>query len=255
MLRVGDVPSKGLSSRPLPGWKTQRIHHFLSALEENYFYTLEWAVEVVDIREQFPLPLEATVAIAEQHGIAHPPKNKAPEVMTSDFLITIRNDDKLVDQVRTIKPAKDLASKRTLEKLELERRYWKAQNIDWRIVTENEISRPLAENVKWVHPFRNLRDHPGLTEKAVQRIEQVLAQEVRGGTLPLSTIATKCDDLLGQPPGASLTVVRHLLATRRWTTDMSIPIDPSKPVPLAPTQPITSEEHHGVIYQLASGMA
>lgn len=33
-LRVQDVPSKGLSTR-VEGWKTGRIHHFLSCLELN----------------------------------------------------------------------------------------------------------------------------------------------------------------------------------------------------------------------------
>lgn len=37
------------------------MHHFLSKLETNYFYWLDWSPIVSDIREQYPLlPLEET---------------------------------------------------------------------------------------------------------------------------------------------------------------------------------------------------
>ena len=64
-LLVRDVPSKGLSTR-IEGWKTGRIHHFLSELELMYYYVLEWSKIVLDIREQYPLlPLEETISIAQ----------------------------------------------------------------------------------------------------------------------------------------------------------------------------------------------
>ena len=90
-LTVRDVPSIGLSFR-VKGWKSHRIHHLLSQLELNYFYTLEWSLIVTDIREQYPLlPLSETWQIASLKGISHPtsPKTNQPVVMTTDFLITI----------------------------------------------------------------------------------------------------------------------------------------------------------------------
>jgi len=62
-LRVQDVPSQGLATR-IRGWKTGREHHFLSLLECHYFFLLEWSPLIVDIREQFPLDLDETRAIA-----------------------------------------------------------------------------------------------------------------------------------------------------------------------------------------------
>ena len=90
-LRVQDVPSKGLSTR-VEGWKTKRIHHFLSQLELLYYYVLEWSRAILDIREQYPLlPLEETISIAQSCGIPHPahPKTKKPVVFTTDFLLTV----------------------------------------------------------------------------------------------------------------------------------------------------------------------
>ncbi|MEI0738821.1 transposase [Paenibacillus sp. JTLBN-2024] len=53
-LNVQSISSKGRVSR-VSGWKTGRIHHFLSDNETRYFYLCEWSDAVIDIREHFPL--------------------------------------------------------------------------------------------------------------------------------------------------------------------------------------------------------
>src|SRR6266404_9067285 len=77
-LGVRDVPSLGLTTR-IQGRKTGRVHILFSELETALFYALEATPSVIDIREQFALPLEETQAIAEELSIAHPvdPKTKS----------------------------------------------------------------------------------------------------------------------------------------------------------------------------------
>ena len=70
-LTVQDVPSRGRSQRPL-GVVTGRAHHLLSDLERKTFLAIEFRDDVRDIREQFPLDVEETCAIAEQAGIRRP---------------------------------------------------------------------------------------------------------------------------------------------------------------------------------------
>ncbi len=152
-LTVRDVPSVGKSTRD-KGWKTGRTHHFLSILELLYYLILEWSLMVTDIREQYPLlPIDDTLAIAENLGIKHPvhPKTKEPVVMTTDFYISLRNESGNFEQARTIKYAVDLSKRSTLEKFEIERRYWEVRGIDWGIVTEHEIPTELAKNVDFLH--------------------------------------------------------------------------------------------------------
>ena len=67
-INIQDFPSNGLSTRG-KGWKTNRIHQFLSKLERDYFYVLEWNNIVIDIREQFPLIREDTWCIANEKGL------------------------------------------------------------------------------------------------------------------------------------------------------------------------------------------
>lgn len=226
-LHIQDVPSQGLASR-IKGWKTRRVHHLLSELETSYFYVLDWSLPVLDIREQFPLlPLEETLAIAEQCGVAYPadPRTKEPVVMTTDFVVTVRQSVGSIEQARTVKYAQDLQSKRNLEKLEIERCYWQRRNIDWGIVTEREVSKTLAENIKWLHPYLDLNDLP---QSDITRITMVMTPLVLQAKDSLADIAAICDDQLGLRPGLSLLVVRHLLANRVWQVNMVQPIQPSE---------------------------
>lgn len=227
-LHIQDVPSKGLASR-IKGWKTDRVHHFMSLLELAYFYFLEWLLQVVDIREQFPLfPQKETLAIAESCGVSHPfdPKTRHPIVMTTDFNISVMKEGGIVDCVRTVKYIKDLRSKRTLEKLEIERRYFAARNMDWGIVTENEIPRILAKNVEWLHEYRELAYFTSLSQGDVRQISVVLTERVTIQNAPLSHITLECDDMLGLDVGTSLSIARHLLAIRVWQVDMMKPLNP-----------------------------
>ena len=233
-LLVQDVPSQGLATR-IKGWKTKRVHHLLSNLELSYFYVLEWSPIVFDIREQYPLlPLEETLAIAEQCGIRHPtdPKTQEPVVMTTDFFISVPQSIKVIEQARTLKTAKDLQSQRTIEKLEIERRYWQGRDIDWGIVTEREIPEALAKNVEWVHPFFETEDLSSFLQYEINRITTALTLKIAKDNAPLADIAAECDNLLGLEPGTSLSVSRHLLANRRWLVDMNRLIQPSKPLVL-----------------------
>lgn len=230
-LRIQDVPSQGLATR-IKGWKTGRCHHFLSKLEWHYFYALEWSPIVSDIREQYPLELTETLAIAKRLGITHPtdPRTRQPIVMTTDFINTVRQAGNLIDHARSVKYAQQLSSERTLEKLEIERVYWSERNTDWGIVTEQEVDSILAANVSWVHAYREAAEVSALKGKIIQRIEAVLTPRVNEQQIPLRDLTDACDDQLGLSPGMSLTVVRHLIANRQWEVEMRLPINTAKPL-------------------------
>jgi len=237
-LRIQDVASIGLATRDR-GWKTERIHHFMSQLEWFYFYSLEWSPDVLDIREQFPLSIEETLAIAKRLGIRHPadPRTKEPIVMTTDFVVTVGNMTQNTIVARTIKYENKLASQRVMQKFEIERVYWTSRDVDWGIVTEREISREFAGNVQWVHSHRNLASLAPTTEETVRKVEEYLAPKLFSNSTPLRILTDECDRTVMLPVGTSLAVVRHLLANRRLETDMNIGIQPEK-VLLLTAQPI-----------------
>ncbi len=135
-LTPGDLPSRGRSHRLL-GMTTGRISYFLSDLERDLFLLLDWQRSTVDLREQFPLDIEATQAIADRLNIRHPqaPGTPQPAVMTTDLLLDRRGAEGVETRAYAVKTAEDLEKPRTLRKLEIEWVYWKERGTPWNIVT------------------------------------------------------------------------------------------------------------------------
>ncbi len=96
-VRVQDVKSHGHSGK-IEGIKSGRTHHILSEQESCFFYLAEFSNSVVDIREQFPLlPLSLSLKISKLLDVEHPkhPISKDPIVMTTDFLLTCSNGNRI----------------------------------------------------------------------------------------------------------------------------------------------------------------
>jgi hypothetical protein len=225
-LHIQDVPSIGLVTRDL-GWHTGRVHHLMSLVEWMFFLILEWSTIVVDIREQYPLDREKTVAIANDLGILHPTdkKTKEPIVMTSDFVITIKKPIGTEDLVYSAKLAKDLSNIQTVEKLEIERVLWSYTSSQWFITTELDIDPVLSKNIELVHPFYYLHLQKSLTKDLVRAVEEIVVPRLHAESQPLMELTDQCDVRLGLKPGTSINAVYHLIATRRLPVDMSIPIE------------------------------
>jgi hypothetical protein len=228
-LTIHDVPSKG-RSHVVQGWKSRgRDHHLLSDGELYCFYAFEWFRCIKDIREQFPLSQEATLAIAEGMGISHPahPISKHPIVMTTDFLLTLEQGGQTIYHALTFKYVSDLNVKRTrtVEKFEIERIYWKTKDIYWAIVTEQQLPMTLVRNVSIIHESL-LLDGYGLTQDEISDISTWLTLRVKQQDKALRHLTSECDRSLGFEPGTSLRIAYHLIANRHWLIDMNVPIEP-----------------------------
>lgn len=229
-ITIQDVPSKGRSTR-LRGYKSGRQHEFLSDMETNYFYILEFSDGIVDIREQYPLlPLEETLLIAESLGIRHPlnPKTKEPIVMTTDFLITVQSGGKSVDVARTVKPSDQLVDKRILEKFEIERHYWTGRGIDWGIVTEKEIDRNVTDNIKKIREYWNLRELDGFKsfdEELVADYVHSYIERLAVSDESVRVVSGRFDRELGLASGSGLSFLYYLIVNKLIRIDMTVPID------------------------------
>lgn len=216
-LTIQDVPSSGRVHRTI-GWKTEREHHFLSDLEYNYFCLCDWADNVIDIREQFPLDRGVTIAIAQECGIKHSVdiKTKTPIVMTTDFFLTVREGKQLIYKARTLKLSKDLNNKRIIEKFEIERLYWERQGVDWSIVTEQEIPADLVNNLKYIKQSYDLE------ETALAQLFLTEWNRFEGNLLPN---LTDFDKAYNFEQGTALSLYKHTLAKKILVVDMTKKID------------------------------
>lgn len=221
-ITIHDIPSRGYVSR-ICGLKTSRIHHLLSRNETAFFYCLDASDRVLDIREQYPLlPVGETLRIAEETGIRHPrdPKSRYPYVMTSDFLITTADGLR----ARSIKEKKEIGNPRVREKLEIERRFWKARGVDWKLVTEDEIDFRKAKNIEWV---RKALDYPGMLPdgKDAEETTDFFRKLYADTSLSVSGIARATEEAFCLEPGMGILTYQYLIIRRQIPVDLRQPVD------------------------------
>ncbi len=217
-LTIQDVPSRGRSHR-LVGISTGRIHHFLSDLELDLFLLLDWQTSTIDLREQFPLENDTTQDIADQIKVRHPrmPGVSQPMVMTTDLVQDRRVGSGVAIRAFAVKSAEDLEQPRVLQKLEIEWRYWQERGIPWSIVTRTELPRRLARNVAWIHGFFY---SDGIEDRVQALTPLFLGALASSPQVILAEFCSAMDTRHGLRPGSSLTLMRHLLATRKVVCDM-----------------------------------
>ena len=220
-IRVQDFASLGVASR-VRGRKAGRVHHLMSNNELAYFYTLDWSDKVTDIREQYPLlDIESAVAIAAQAGIRYPRDNVSgyPYVLTCDFMITTVDGVK----ARTIKMTSELANDRTLEKLEIERRYWSAHGVDWKIVTEREISYQKSKNIQWLYTANSTEavEEPDVLLQA----RAMMMKMVNDGGYSIREAAQAIEHGWLFPAGVGLQLFKQLALNKEISLNLDEPLD------------------------------
>ncbi len=229
-LRTSDVPSLGRVHRVYCP-KTTREHHFLSDTEYFAFLHFWWEDIVTDIREQFPLlDRESTARIAECLGVKHPvdPHSRTPIVMTTDFLLTLYTGSRQTLKACAVKQASELDNGRVLEKLEIERIYLEERGVEWRLVTEKEVKTPLGRNLGWIFPCF---DESCLGDPAlVAALSSHFVETILGVPhAPAWFLCQEFDSTFELTPGVGLTLLRHLLARKALTTDLTARMLPDRP--------------------------
>lgn len=218
---VQDFSSRGQSNRDF-GQTTKRQHDLFSKLEHRVYLTFDNS-NLLDIKEQYPLPLEITLEIARQCNIRHPTDRctKEPIPLTTDLLLTVPLPIGSKCVARSVKYAVELKKRRVIEKLELERRGWQYFNTDWGIITDRDIDPVLIRNILWSYKFLNIDSLYPLSLNDIKAISKVLTNTVLTEDSPLCEAALLCDRLLGLEKGTCLRLARHLIASRQWRVDMS----------------------------------
>ncbi len=216
-LTVQDVPSKGRIHRR-PSLTHNRIVHLLSDLELAVFLLFDWEKAVIDIREQFPLNPEATLSIAKRLGIKHPAYQGVIQVMTTDLLVDFNSDGQHLSKAISVKYAQDLEDERTIEKLELERRFWEGEGIEWFIFTEHEVPVHFVKNIRWLAPHMHSYDLDDSQRMFV--FESILQMLEACPEEKLPVLLSELDQKQGLERGTNLKYFRHLAAQNAFQWDM-----------------------------------
>jgi len=232
-IEVLEVSSIGRSRR-VAGIKTGREHQLLSDVEWGVFLLLEWARNVVDIREQYPLDRELTLEIASMLRIRHPvyPGTKVPVVMTVDFLTTEERDGTRSLAAYNAKTTAEAENVRSLEKLEIQRYYFQESGIPHHLVLSSEIPAKPVRNLEWIRggllKQGELEPYPNFLTENAQRMVTDFARRK-----PNETLAQYCgafDTRFGLPAGTGMRVARILMHERGLLVDLKNPDLPTAPL-------------------------
>lgn len=229
---IQDVPSTGRRSRvftPLTG----REHHLLSDIETSVFFLLHWNDDVLDLREQFPLDRTETRRIAAEIGVPHPKDRHTgvDTVMTLDLLVDVKAAAGISCIPVSCKPSEDLEDKRTLEKLEIERRYCQKRWGAWCLMTNRDYSKQYVQNLRWVHEMASLEHLEAphsqywsdCCESVLRALHSSPGKSLRGA-LDAAEVSRQLR------PGDAMTAFRHLVAKKKVTMDLLASFDDHMPV-------------------------
>ena len=240
LLRVQDVRSSGRKTR----LKYQgREMHFFSDLEVRAFRHFQWDPAVIGMEEQYYLEIEHTERIAAEAGARHPLEIGTKDKlfpMSTDLVIYYQSDRGERRMARSMKYSKDLelglaktkAEQRvishTLEKLEIERRYWDERNVHWALLTERDLSEVRQRNIEWLLRSELDAERPdGFWQEAADRLAGALIAG-EGARVKDVQCELAADGLLGEADFTAC--LRHLCATRQLVFDMEKKFSLSRPV-------------------------
>ncbi|AUG56142.1 TnsA endonuclease C-terminal domain-containing protein [Acetivibrio saccincola] len=227
-LTIQDFPSMGRVTRVF-GWTTNRIHHFFSDTQLKYFYLLDWEERVIDIREHYPL-IDLEVVLKNTSDLKLDKfidkKTKEPYILTTTFLITLLNPDGQKSfAARSIKYASELSKKTTIEKLEIERRYWTAKGINWGIVTNKDINDVRAKNIEWIHSAMTSDGCNRLSIDEFNDLLDGLLYRLIDNQQNIRKIISEFEKDYSLDAGVGLLLFKHLIAGKRIAFNMDKPIN------------------------------
>lgn len=221
-----------------------RCRHLLSHGELYTVRLLEHLPTVVAIHEQYALPPETTLVIADELGLAHPAFGNS-KVMTSDFLVEFTLGKKRYQNVLSYKPfdvmqhpdtSKDIRSR---EKQLIECHYWEIhRGIPWRLVTAEDVSPYLHYNMSFFMEAADADTCPhlkGLDDAVFDAFKRKFCRLLTTH----SDLSTNELILLAAPAGmtypVALRVFKHLAWHSALPIDLLQPVELNMPLPrLAP---------------------
>jgi TnsA endonuclease N terminal len=217
--------------------------HVMSDLEARVFAELLWDQRVKRIFDQVALSKLAdptriarlkkparliTEAIAYEMDVKHPRLGDGSiGTLTTDFLALLETGEWRAYSVKMTKDvtrdeqneARDKRVRRTLEKLEIERRYWRERDASWYLVTEDHVSRTRRMNIELILNAPDIRDlhHQQIW---VQRLSDIISCVRSCPERSLDRLANQLSQRWLTNPSQFFDLLRFLCAHRLLSFDL-----------------------------------
>lgn len=220
--------------------------HVMSDLEARVFAELLWDQRVKRIFDQVALSKLAdptriarlkkpvrllTEAIAHEMDVKHPRLGDGSiSTLTTDFVALLGSGEWRAYSVKMTQDvtrdeqneARDKRVRRTLEKLEIERRYWRERDASWYLVTEAHVSLTRRMNIELILNAPDIRDlhHQQIW---VQRLSDVIACVRFYPERSLDGLANQLSQRWLTNPSQFFDLLRFLCAHRLLSFDLNRP--------------------------------
>jgi hypothetical protein len=118
-----------------------------------------------------------------------------------------------------------------LEKFEIERVYWQNRQIDWGIVTDQDICPVTVENVKILYDSRDVKNLANeITSDIIRTVHSIILQHHTNKSIVLIDLIKHCASELDIPRNLILTAFYFLLANHFLEIDISKPLNLRKEI-------------------------
>lgn len=229
---VQDFPTYGIATRIFSA-KTKRMHHFFSNIQLKYFYLLEMEDKVLDIKEHYPL-LDLELIISGHFDLRldkfKDKKSGVPYIITTTFLVKIIDaTGKIKDVARSVKAAAELEKKITIERLEIERRYWANRGIDWGIITNKSINTVRVKNIEWLHSMLSSDFYTQFSKEELKEFSEALQYRLLQSQQPARKVIANLEKDYGLDVGTGLLLFKYLIINKSIKVDLNNPINLNAP--------------------------
>ena len=225
-LKVTTFSSNGRVSR-VYGYKTRKIYHLQSDNQLRVFLILEWSNKVKDIQENIELKdVEATIYNLDNLRLGKFRNKETNELyqLHTNFIVKIKNNNEEMQVAISVKSISELERKTVIEKIEIERRYWKAKQIKFYIITEKEINKQFVENIKWVREVL-VNNSIEIKEEIAEKLYYFLQNNVECTVINMLDEFDKVENLKF---GTALFILRYLIAKKEIEINMKEKLDLNK---------------------------
>ena len=222
-LKVTTFSSKGRATR-IYGYKTKRIHHLQSDNQLRFFLLLEWTDLVKNIEENVELKdLEIVIDNVEDLRLDKFSDKETRQLyqLHTNFLVTTKRNNVEEQVAISVKALSEIERRTVIEKMEIERRFWKNKSIPFYVVTEKEINKQLVDNIKWVR--ETLIDKSIESKRELAEHLYYFLQENK--QKKLNDVLAEFDDNVGTKKGTALFIFRYLIGIKEIAVDMAKNID------------------------------
>lgn len=222
-LKVTTFSSKGRATR-IYGYKTKRIHHLQSDNQLRVFLLLEWNDLVKNIEENVELKdLEIVIDNVEDLRLDKFSDKGTGQLyqLHTNFLVTTKRNNVEEQIAISVKALSELERRTVIEKMEIERRFWKNKSIPFYVVTEKEINKQLVDNIKWVRETlidKSIENKRELAEHLYYFLQENKQEK-------LIDVLAKFDDNFVVKRGTSLFIFRYLIGIKEIALNMKKSID------------------------------